>query len=92
MEIKRMHAIIKGRVQGVYFRDHTRSKAEELGLTGWVRNLSDGTVETEMEGEEQEVRTMLTWLHSGSPLAEVTEVSYTEKNTSNETGPFIIRY
>ena len=92
MEKKRMHAIVKGRVQGVYFRDHTRSKAEELELTGWVRNLSDGTVEAEMEGEEQAVRTMLNWLHVGSPLAEVTEVSYEEKKINNETGPFIIRY
>ncbi|MDH4318499.1 MAG: acylphosphatase [Desulfobulbaceae bacterium] len=92
MEKKRMHAIVKGRVQGVYFRDHTRSKADELGLTGWVRNLSDGTVETEMEGEEQAVRTMLNWLHVGSPLADVTEVSYEEKKINNETGPFIIRY
>ena len=92
MDKKRMHAIIKGRVQGVFFRDHTQKEAENLGLTGWVRNLSDGTVETEIEGEEQPVRTMITWLHTGSPLAEVTEVSYNEKNITNETGPFIVRY
>ncbi|MDH3347389.1 MAG: acylphosphatase [Desulfobulbaceae bacterium] len=89
---KRMHAIIKGRVQGVFFRDHTREEAEKLGLTGWVRNLPDGTVEAEIEGNEQPVRTMITWLHTGSPLAEVTEVSYNEKNITNETGTFIVRY
>ena len=46
------HVVISGRVQGVFFRASTKNKAEELCLTGWVRNRSDGTVEACFEGEE----------------------------------------
>ncbi len=52
MENKRVHMIIKGRVQGVWFRESTRREAVSLGIKGWVRNLPDGTVEVLAEGGE----------------------------------------
>jgi len=58
-QIKRIHAVVHGRVQGVFFRETTRQQASAFGLSGWVRNLADGTVETEFQGEEEAVARML---------------------------------
>ncbi|RJQ04507.1 MAG: acylphosphatase [Bacillota bacterium] len=66
---------VQGLVQGVYFRVHARNKARRLGLTGWVRNVPDGSVEAVLEGNEPSVRAMLEWCHRGSPRAKVTNVT-----------------
>ncbi len=58
---KRTHVIVEGRVQGVFFRAYTREEAEKLGLTGWVRNRPEGTVEAVVEGDAGSVNTMLRW-------------------------------
>lgn len=68
------HAIISGRVQGVAFRHHTKTKARELGLTGWVKNLPDGRVEVWAEGAENEVDALIAWLREGPPFARVASV------------------
>ncbi len=78
MVVKRMHALAVGRVQGVFFRDYTRQEAQRLGLTGWVRNLSNGSVETEFEGSGDHVDIMLEWLATGSPLSLVSGVKAKE--------------
>ena len=57
--IVRKHIIFRGRVQGVGFRYHSTYKAENLGLTGWVRNCYDGSVEMEVQGSEVSIREML---------------------------------
>jgi len=93
MKSRRVHAIVRGRVQGVFFRDYTRHKALELGLSGWVRNLPDRTVETVFEGDAEKVGEMLEWLHSGSPLAEVSGVESRDEEPLEETGgEFAVRY
>lgn len=89
---KRVHAIVHGRVQGVFFREYTRRKAEQLGLNGWVRNLSDGTVETVIQGEPVKVTAIMQWLYTGSPQSEVAEVDIHEEETSAEPLGFTIRY
>ena len=61
------HYIIHGRVQGVFFRDSTRRKALELGLGGWVRNRSDGTVEAVVQGPEGAVAELAQWFRAGGP-------------------------
>jgi len=71
---KRAHALISGRVQGVFFRAHTRTKARELGLSGWVHNLPDGRVELVAEGEETKIATLLAWVQMGPPSARVENV------------------
>jgi acylphosphatase len=71
MALKTVHVQVFGRVQGVFFRDYTRRKAEELGVDGWVRNCSDGSVETLLSGSETAVDHMVDWLQDGSPASRV---------------------
>jgi acylphosphatase len=63
-------------VQGVYFRESTRKKAEQLDLTGWVRNLNDGSVSLEAFGAPEDLASLLKWLHKGPLLARVTSVNH----------------
>jgi len=76
----RAHVFISGLVQGVFFRQETRKRAERLGVAGWVRNLPDGRVEAMFEGEQDSVEKMLEFCKRGPPGAEVqdTEVHWGE--------------
>jgi acylphosphatase len=69
-----LHAIVHGRVQGVSFRYYTNMRAEELGLTGWVRNLPDGTVEVVAEGSRAQLDRLLGFLNQGPIGARVSSV------------------
>ncbi len=69
-----VRVIISGRVQGVWFRDWTRRKALALGLTGWVRNCPDGSVEALFQGELDVVDDMIEKCRCGSPLSRVADV------------------
>ena len=66
--------IVKGRVQGVSFRFATHAKALKLQLTGWVKNLPNGDVQIEAEGNETNINTLIDWCYVGPPLAKVEEV------------------
>jgi acylphosphatase len=92
MARRRVTARVTGLVQGVYFRDYTRKEAQRLGLSGWVRNRPDGTVEAVLEGEAETVAQMLAWLHRGSPQAEVREVRVSEEQSLGDGTLFAIRY
>ena len=70
----RAHVRIFGEVQGVFFRSTARGLALANGLTGWIRNRADGSVEAVFEGEEQAVRDMVDWCHEGPLHAEVERV------------------
>lgn len=65
---------IKGRVQGVFFRDSTRRVAESLSLTGYAINLADGDVEVLACGDSESLNRLESWLHEGPPLCKVTAV------------------
>ncbi len=67
----RLHVLIEGRVQGVFFRAATRDEARAWGLAGWVRNLPDGRVEALFEGERAVLEKMLAWCRQGPPYAYV---------------------
>ena len=71
---KRAHIFVSGRVQGVFFRDHTQRWASSLGLTGWVRNLYDSRVEVVAEGEGDKIKELIANLRQGPPMADVTNV------------------
>jgi len=92
MADKTIHAIIEGRVQGVYFRDYTRREAEKLGLVGWVRNQRDGSVEALIAGDSGKIEKMIDWLHEGSPMANVTGITVTEHSHEDTYHDFTIRY
>ena len=70
-----VRSLISGRVQGVGYRYNTQQQALQHQLTGWVRNLSDGRVEAWLEGEEEQVERMITWLRIGPPASKVEDVS-----------------
>lgn len=85
-----LHGYVSGKVQGVYYRQSTQQQADQLGLDGWVRNLADGRVEVLVEGEEDAVRELATWLEQGPAEAEVTAVELQEQPLQGITG-FIVR-
>lgn len=72
--IKTLRLVMHGRVQGVWFRDSMRREAEALGVSGWVRNRSDGAVEAMVQGEAGAVDALVRWAHRGPQLAEVERV------------------
>jgi len=74
MPLARAHLIVHGRVQGVWFRGSACSFASARGVTGWVRNRPDGTVEALLEGEEASVRAVVDWCRQGPPGARVDRV------------------
>jgi acylphosphatase len=72
--IETVHVVISGRVQGVWFRGWTCEQARDLGLSGWVRNRRDGTVEAVFSGDADAVRRMIERCHEGPPAARVDSV------------------
>ncbi|MBA4502583.1 acylphosphatase [Marinobacterium marinum] len=85
-----VHALISGRVQGVWFRHFTREQAEAGAVTGWVRNLPDGRVEAMLCGDEKAVRHVEAWLSRGPELANVAEVVATDLDHDAELTGFVI--
>lgn len=88
----RLHARVHGLVQGVNFRYYTVRKAQALGLTGFVRNRWDGTVEVVAEGEREAVDQLLSWLHIGPPSAEVERVEFEWQKPLGEFRHFEVRF
>ncbi|MFO7918265.1 MAG: acylphosphatase [Anaerolineae bacterium] len=91
-EKKRFQASVSGRVQGVGFRYHARETARGLGVMGYVRNRSDGTVEVVAEGDEDSLRQFLSWLRSGPRLAQVEKVDTDWESFEGEFDTFGVRY
>ncbi len=89
--IKQMHAIVHGKVQGVWYRAWTRDAARETGVTGWVRNPPDGTVETVAQGDEALLRTFEERLWDGPPLARVTAIDLTWSEPETTLHSFEVR-
>jgi len=88
----RAHAIIEGRVQGVFFRMETRKIAMRHNVTGWVRNRRDGAVEAVFEGPKDKVENVIEWCHTGPPLAQVTRVTVAWEPYTGEFDKFDIVY
>lgn len=74
LPVDALRVVVHGRVQGVGFRYAARAQAERLGITGWVRNRTDGAVECEIAGDQRQLDAMLDWLSHGPPAARVTSV------------------
>jgi acylphosphatase len=92
-ELVRAHLIVRGRVQGVFFRANMREKAIEAGVKGWVRNLPDGvSVEAVLEGPREAVERVICWALRGPPLARVRELHVEFQEYRGEFYTFEIRY
>lgn len=88
----RLTARVTGRVQGVAFRWSARDTAQRLGLTGWVRNRVDGSVELVAEGNRPQLEQLLDWCHRGPSMASVEEVDARWEPSRNEFSAFSIRH
>lgn len=86
-----VHVFASGRVQGVNYRWHTLDTATSLSLKGWVRNLPDGRVEAEVEGEKETVNQLLEAMRKGPRLAQVTDLDVTEQTFEDKYHDFRVR-
>lgn len=73
-----IHAVVSGKVQGVFFRDSTLKEAQKLKLTGWVKNTADGNVEIMATGVRDHIMELTDWLWQGSEKSEVSNVQWDE--------------
>lgn len=90
--MRRIRAIVTGRVQGVSFRASTESEARRLGVVGWVRNRPDGSVELEAEGSDDQIAALIAWCHRGPSAARVTRVAVDELAPTGAEREFDITY
>jgi acylphosphatase len=88
----RAHVIISGRVQGVFYRLETQRAAQARGVTGWVKNRADGTVEAVFEGRKSRVADMVKWCWEGSPGARVSNVAVVEEAHTGGFQEFGVTY
>lgn len=88
---ERARVSISGRVQGVFFRDSAREKAERLGLAGWVKNTPDGRVEALFEGPSENVREMIAWCEQGPSQASVESLDTDFEEASGDLEGFEVR-
>ncbi len=88
---QRWRLLIEGRVQGVYYRASAQARAEDLGITGYTRNLSDGRVEVLAEGEEQTLIQLLDWCWGGPPEATVKHIDVEKMTGAPQSDDFRIQ-
>lgn len=91
MTIRRVAAVVTGRVQGVSYRASTIDEATRLGLTGWVRNRADGSVELEAQGAPGQIDALLAWCAKGPPAARVSGVAVNDRPVIAEERQFTLR-
>ncbi len=88
----RAHIVVKGRVQGVFYRASTKEEADRLGINGWVRNREDGGVEILAEGDEEVIKELIEWCKKGPPNAKVKEVKVDWGEYKGEFKNFSIKW
>ena len=90
MAQKRIHLLIRGRVQGVFFRATAQREARRLGVTGWVRNRPDGSIELLAEGDEDAIKELSSWANHGPSAARVDGVDVRWRGYTGEFPEFQI--
>ena len=90
MANKRVQVIVRGRVQGVFFRAAAQREARRLGLTGWVKNRADGAVELMIEGDEEGIKELSNWANHGPSAARVDNVDVRWRGYTGEWPEFSI--
>ncbi len=92
MEDSRTHLVIEGKVQGVFYRASAKEKADLLGLSGYVRNLNNGSVEVIAEGKHEDINQLIEWCWTGPTNARVTDIKITFSPLIGEFHNFHIQY
>ncbi len=92
MTNQRVRVFVKGKVQGVFFRQALKVKAKQNDVFGWVKNLDDGRVEAVLEGNEENVNTLVEWCHGGPANARVEDVDIRNEKFTNEFSKFEVLY
>lgn len=92
MANQRVHIFVKGKVQGVFFRQATKTIAEKKNVTGWIRNLKDGRVEALLEGQDVDVSEVVEWSHRGPTNAIVDDIQIINEKYKGEFSKFDILY
>jgi len=90
--MQRVHIVIHGNVQGVFFRSNAKKIADSLGLKGYVKNMPDGTVEVVAEGPEDKLKELIGFCKKGPEAAEVSKIDVKFEKASNEFDGFEVRY
>lgn len=88
----RVHIFVSGRVQGIFFRENTKKKAEKLAISGWVKNLRDGRLEAVFEGDRENIEKMVNWAKKGPIWAKIDDFSLVWEDYVGEFKDFEIRY
>jgi acylphosphatase len=91
-ELVRARVVISGRVQGVFFRMETLEEATKTGVSGWVKNKQDGTVEAVFEGERALVDSVIQWCRQGPPASRVDHINIEREPYTGKFTGFSIRY
>ena len=92
MTNQRVRVFVKGKVQGVFFRQALKVKAKQQNVFGWVKNLMDGRVEALLEGKGENVNNLVEWCHGGPANARVDDVEIRNEKFMNEFSEFDVRY
>jgi len=92
MANQRIRIFVKGKVQGVFFRQALKVKAKQNNVVGWVKNLPDGRVESVLEGDEEDVNVVVEWCHGGPANARVEDVEIKNEKFENEFSEFSVLY
>ncbi len=90
--MQRVHLFVKGKVQGVFFRQALKIMAKKNNVTGWVKNLKDGRVEALLEGEDLKVNKIVEWCHAGPANARVEDIVIKNEKYSGEFSKFDVLY
>lgn len=89
--MKHIQITVSGKVQGVFFRAYTEKKANELGISGFVKNQDDGSVYIDASGTNDQLNKLVAWCHKGSPLSSVNQVVHVEINEPSNFTDFQIK-
>jgi acylphosphatase len=92
MSNQRVRIFVKGKVQGVFFRQALKVKATQNNILGWVKNLNDGRVEAVLEGNAENVNVLVEWCHGGPANARVEDVEIRNEKFTNEFSKFDVLY
>ena len=92
MEQQRVHLLINGKVQGVFFRQALKVVAKKNNVSGWVRNLNDRRVEAVLEGDNKSINSVIEWTHIGPANSRVDDVEVSNEEFKNEFSTFDVLY